>query len=293
VNKLNRKLIRGIGLGSGVIAIILGILLFRQYHPQVFNSTPVTAVPVDPFLAASLSGMAEYNSAHSTPASSREPGTKANRIPNAEPVPSLTPPWMEFSGLSLLGSPVLMQFMPTCGDGEVVLPEFQVLPWRPDILTSGEFDLSMGTAVSWEHLGYTGLWMHSGLDWLGHPLSAFALQEYLERHESGRLNTPEEFDLKAAECLIGSKVMIQIGGEQVTGKVSAVARVPAEGVPEVSGHVMDLVPFLAETYPESGFAGLEEGSLVLYFCGRQLSTEAAEMTAGYYSQTRIIVGITP
>jgi len=135
--------------------------------------------------------------------------------------------------------------------------------------------------------------MHSGLGWGGEDQTAYAMQEYLERHKSGRLNTPEEFDLKAAQCLIGSEVIIEISGETVRGTVSALARVPAEEVAEVSGHVMDLVPYLAETYPESGFGELDEGGLVLYFCGRQLSTEAADMSAGYYSQTRIIVGIAP
>jgi hypothetical protein len=289
--KLNKNLIRGVGIGSGLIAIILGFMLFRQSKPQLFNPMPGTAFLVDPFLEASLPEASDTRIADPRPTKPLPPS--AIKLPSPTPEPTPIPPWMEFSGLSLLGGPVLMRFEPACGDGDIYLPEFRVLPWRPDILASGEFELSMGTVVSWEHLGYNGLWMHSGLDWLGTPQSAFALQEYLERHESGRLNTPGEFDLKAGECLIGSRVIIEIGGEMGTGTVSAVARVPAEGVQEVSGHVMDLVPYLAETYPESGFAGLEEGGLVLYFCGRQLSTESADMTSGYYSQTRIIVGISP
>ncbi len=45
--------------------------------------------------------------------------------------------------------------------------------------------------------GFNSLWMHSGLDWLGTPQSAFALQEeYLERRTGRRLNT-QEFDLRA------------------------------------------------------------------------------------------------
>lgn len=272
---------------------MLGFMLLRQYKPQIFNPVPATAFPVDPFLEASLPETPDERVDDLRPTKSLPPSATTHPSPTPEPTPIPIPPWMEFAGLSLLEGPVTMWFIPACGDGDILLPEFRVLPWRPDILNSGEFELSKGNAVSWEHLGYNGLWMHSGLDWLGTPQSAFALQEYLERHKSGRLNTPGEFDLKAGECLMGSRVIIEIGGEIVTGKVTAIARVPAVGVKEVSGHVMDLVPYLAETYPESGFAGLEEGGLVLYFCGRQLSTESADMTSGYYSQTRIIVGISP
>ena len=157
---------------------------------------------------------------------------------------------------------------------------------------SGLFDVGKSNVVAWEHMGYTDCGCtQAWICWAG--CRARSHCGIPGAAQSRRLNTPDEFDIKAALCLIGSEVVLEIGRESVTGTVSAVARVPAAGVQEVSEHVMDLVPYLAENYPKSGFGELEEGGLVLNFCGRQLSTEAANMKADYYAQTRIIVGITP
>ena len=291
MNKIWKKLLQAVGVSSGILAIILGVVLFRQYNPQL-SPVPESVPEIsDPFLAEAA------GEARKSPEGVGErplrSGLGREIVPEEAAVPTQPEDtWMRFGGVSWLDAPISAHFATVCGD-TIALPEFMVYAWTPDIFQSGIFEVGKSNVVAWEHIGYTGFWMHSGLDWLGKPQSAFALQEYLERNESGRLNTPEEFDLKAAQCLLGSEALFAIGGESVSGTVSALARVPAAEVPEAAEHVMDLVPYLAETYPESGFAGLEEGGLVLYFCGRQLSTEPADMKAGYYSQTRIIVGIAP
>jgi hypothetical protein len=74
-------------------------------------------------------------------------------------------------------------------------------------------------------------------------------------------------------------------------KVTAVLRIPASDVKALSAHVMDLVPYLAKTYPDGGFDQLEALELLLYSCGRQLATEAANPTVGASVQSRIIVAI--
>lgn len=291
MTKFWKNLLRAISLSSGILAIVLGIVLLRQYNPQL-PAVQVSGPEIsDPFLAQAPSQAREEpkNTAR-LGLRSGQARAVATEEPPATPEPEKT--WMRFGGVSLLEAPVNTRFRTACEDA-IALPEFTVHAWTPEIFQSGLFDVGKSNVVAWEHMGYTGLWMHSGLDLLGRVQSAFPLQEYLERHKSRRLNTPDEFDIKAALCLIGSEVVLEIGGESVTGTVSAVARVPAAGVQEVSEHVMDLVPYLAENYPKSGFGELEEGGLVLNFCGRQLSTEAANMKADYYAQTRIIVGITP
>ncbi|HOE35797.1 MAG: hypothetical protein GX415_06785 [Chloroflexi bacterium] len=292
MTKFWKKLLQAVSISSGILAIALGVVLFRQYNPQMPPAVESAPAIRDPFLAGQPAQPVMVTEA--APSLGLRSGLgRAVITQEPEPTPPPADTWMRFGGVSWLEGQIKAVFTPTCEERRIALPAFSVYAWTPEIFDSGLFEVGKSNVVAWEHLGYTGLWMHSGLDVLGRVQSAFPLQEYMERHISGRLNTPEEFDLKAAQCLIGSQVVFEVNGEKVTGTVSALARVPAAEVAVVSEHVMDLVPYLAETYPESGFAELEAGGLVLYFCGRQLSTEPADMKAGYFSQTRIIVGIAP
>ena len=117
------------------------------------------------------------------------------------------------------------------------------------------------------------------------------MMDYLERKESWRKRNPQEFEKNAAECLIGSKVSVQLGEKLLEGKVTAIVRIPASDVEIGSTHVMDMVPYLAKTYPESGFDKLNAPELLLYFCGRLLATETPDYSIRDYSRTRIIVAI--
>jgi hypothetical protein len=97
----------------------------------------------------------------------------------------------------------------------------------------------------------------------------------------------QDLSEKAADGLIGSKV----GDELLEGKVTAVLRILASDVKALSAHVMDMVSYLAKTYPDGEFDQLEALELLLYFCGRRLATEAANPTVGASVQSRIIMAI--
>ncbi len=56
---------------------------------------------------------------------------------------------------------------------------------------------------------------------------------------------------------------------------------------------MDLVPYLAETYPDSGFDQMDPPGLVFYFCGQQLTGEMANPNYGKWTQARFIIGFMP
>jgi hypothetical protein len=101
----------------------------------------------------------------------------------------------------------------------------------------------------------------------------------------------QDLSEKAADGLIGSKVSVQVGDELLEGKVTAVLRILASDVKALSAHVMDMVSYLAKTYPDGEFDQLEALELLLYFCGRRLATEAANPTVGASVQSRIIVAI--
>jgi len=289
---MKRKLLGFLSISTGVAAIMLGLIVLQRYQPQMAAFTTTVQPPSDPFLNTSIVTPEPVQVA-----SAKRPlesaGTTVKRNMLIRPQPTLTPkiPYMEFNGVSILESPMVMTFQPGCGQKTFNSPEFRVIPWVPDAIDKGEFDISKRTAVAWEHLGYTGLWIHSGMDWLGNPLAAAPLQNYLEKIDGRVKRTPQEFDKNAADCLIGSKVSVQLGEKLLEGKVTAIVRIPASDVETVSTHVMDLVPYLAKTYPESGFDKLKAPELLLYFCGRLLTTETPDYSIPDYSRTRIIVAI--
>ncbi|MCJ7696018.1 MAG: hypothetical protein MUO40_11435, partial [Anaerolineaceae bacterium] len=148
-------------------------------------------------------------------------------------------------------------------------------------------------SVAWEHLGIYGLWIHSGLDSLGNQLAAYPLQNYLERDERGYMRYLVEFDQAVQDCLIGSQIRIKQGDTISINKVVAAVRINPREVEEVSRHVMDLVPYLAENYPGKGFEQLDSPGMLFYFCGRALSGESKNLNENYWVQARIIVGFEP
>lgn len=298
MNKVNKKLLGYLSIITGFITIILGLIVFQLYKPQ-FVFPVSTNVPVeDPFLIAPRVSTETNTFASATSEEESLFPTQTNHLQSsARPILTNTPistlPWMEFEGVSLLDSPTNMSFKPVCDDLKINLPQFQIIPWTPEVFSSGDFDIDKNTVVAWEHLGYTGLWIHSGTDWWGRSLAAFPLQVFLEINENGYMRTLDEFEQFALDCFIGSQVNIQVGEQLVKGKVTAFARVAPDDVDEVSTHTMDLVPYLNEKYPNRGFDLLNPQDLVLYFCGRQLNPEDSNPDYDYYTQARIIVGIQP
>ena len=289
---MKRKLLGFISISTGVLAIILGLLVFQHYQPQMAALIPTEQPPSDPFINTTMVTPEPILVTNVIPTvESAGKTVKRNLLLRPQPTPTPKIPWMEFNNISILDSPTVMTFQPTCGEKAFTSPEFRILPWTPDVFDKGEFDISKRTAVAWEHLGYTGLWIHSGTDWAGNPLAAAPLQNYLEKIDSWRKRTPEEFDKNAADCLIGSKVSVQLGKKLLEGKVTAIVRIPASDVETASTHVMDLVPYLAKTYPESGFDKLKAPELLLYFCGRLLAGDTPDYSIRDYSRTRIIVAI--
>ena len=204
-----------------------------------------------------------------------------------------TPEWMTYDGLDLTDQIMKATISLACEPRSISLPEVNLLAWYPGIFEEGKFDVSANTSVAWEHLGYYGLWMHSGQDLLGRNLTAFNLHDYLERDSQGNLRTPEEFDRLLKDCLVGSVVRLQVGGKTSLSHLTAAVRVPNLEVEELSGHVMDLVPYLSEKYPTSGFEKLAPPGLLFYICGRRLIGETNDPNSFYFAQARIIIAMQP
>ena len=202
--------------------------------------------------------------------------------------------WMKFGGLNLLEDNISFRFAPGCESGSsVVIPAIQIIPWHETVFEDGEFGIGKNLAVGWEHLGHDGLWIHSGWDFWLERSPATDLQYYLETDALNEILPLERIQYQLGNCLLGSQVKLEQSQQNLETKVTAAVRVAATGVDELSRHTMDLVPYLAQAYPDSGFADLGEDTLLIYFCGRAALDERTDPDAGYWTQTRYIIALEP
>lgn len=290
----NKKYIfLGLGISSLVISVVMGIVLYNKHGPHV----PLSTVP--PEIAASFIITPQPTiepSPTPTPLKTFD-SPKVDPTSPTEEVPILTPAptqeWMVYDGIDLREQQVEILVSLNCDDQEVYIQQFTVIPWHPEVFTNGQFAVTSNNAVAWEHLGFYGLWVHSGQDIIGNELTAYPLQNALERNEAGILHDPTSFDKALDSCLISSEISIKQGDTISLNQVVAAVRVPSEKVEEVSSHVMDLLPYLAETYPDSGFDQMTSPGMLLYFCGRRLNGESYNVNENYWTQSRIIIGFQP
>lgn len=302
MTKSRKALLLLFSLTTGLTALLMGGLLIKQYAARLLPPTDrvqgnysAQDVPTDSALPSPT-----------FPSSFNEPEVAPSRIPTHEaanprvdiqkPVltsPTPTPEYLRYDGVSLSGQALKVWFRSACEPLTIHLPPFNVHAWNAEVFSDGTFAVGSDNAVAWEHLGYSGLWIHSGLDWRGSPQTAFPLHDYLERRADGEVRRPDEFNAALQNCLVGSLARVSNGSETSLSRVTAAIRVPSPGVEELAGHVMDLVPYLAETYPGNGFEDLSSPALLLYFCGRRLSTEPKNPNAEFWAQARIIIALEP
>lgn len=191
---------------------------------------------------------------------------------------------IEFKG----GHQVKMIFHMT--DGGYMVPDFNVFQWVPGIFDSGVFEVGLPNAVSYQDFqDRIILLAHSGKN-----QTMTVIQNYLELSESGYREPVEIADMRLLDMMIGNaEIYISQGQNYQYSKVAAAVRVPPSDVEEVSLHIMDLVEYLGETYPESQFDRLDENALVLYFCGRALAGEDVNPRVGHWTQARFVLGLVP
>ena len=202
--------------------------------------------------------------------------------------------WMSFDGMDLLGEEVGFTFSMRCPRGkQVEILPIDIIAWYPGVFENGEFGIGKDLAVAWEHLGYEGLWIHSGWDFWLERSPATDLQYFLETNDLNEVQPLKSLEAKLNECLVGSDVEVYTQGSMRQGQVSAAVRIPSGEVEELSHHTMDLVPYLASAYPQSGFADLDPYALLIYFCGRAALDEISNPDADYWTQTRYVIAIAP
>jgi hypothetical protein len=216
----------------------------------------------------------------------------AQSLPGAS-IQTPTPVWMIYNGIDFRDKEVEALLTMQCNQDTVYMANFQVVPYSPEVMASGEFMENLDFSIAWEHLGFYGLWVHSGLAYGIGELTAYPLQTYLEKDERGFFRSPSTVEEHLQNCVINAEMHMLQENTISVSKVVAAVRVPPSEVEEVSRHTMDLVPYLAETYPDSGFDQMVPPGLVFYFCGQQLTGEMANPNYGKWTQARFIIGFMP
>lgn len=295
MSKLLRSLLLTLSLTTGMITLIIGGMLITQRTTSAYDSLTPAQPLIDPFLSGQTKPPKVFGPAK--PINVTLSSIQATKV-TSSPTPvdlqaNPTPEWMTYDGLDLSDQSMKVTINLACENRSISLPGVNLLTWYPGIFEEGKFDVAANTSIVWEHLGYYGLWMHSGQDWLGKNLTAYNLHDYLEREASGNLRTPAELEQVLQDCLVGSVVRLQAGGKTSLSRLTAAVRVPNPEVAELSEHVMDLVPYLAEQYPDSGFEQLKTPGLLFYFCGRRLVGETNDPNSFYFAQARIIIAMEP
>lgn len=276
-----------------VAGLVLTILLVVRYGPR----RPQTDIPEDTLeLFQSVEEIVPTHTTTPVPVPTTiSADVEAQTLPTLEPTPSPTPTpeWMVYDEIDFRDQGVEVLISMACGEDQVYLSPFNVVPYQPELIDSGIFYSALDFSIAWEHLGYYGLWIHSGRSPDFGDLPAYPLQVYLENDERGYRRYPEDFIDHLNTCLKGAELRIRQGETLSISEVVAAVRIPPSDVNEVSRRPMELVPYLAENYPESGFDRMSPPGLLFYFCGRQLSGETFDADHDYWTQSRIIIGFMP
>lgn len=183
----------------------------------------------------------------------------------------------------------LIFFVP---DGGIKIPQFTVDHWEPGIFDDPNyFKPGDKSVVSFmDEARRVGLWLHSG----GYGTTMYPLQFWLENQIAVKQLSPSENEQKLSD-LIGTNVDISVGDYDVGFmQVVAAVRVPPDEVETLAGHAMDMIPYIAETYPDAGFSNLVDKQQVvyLYFCGLALAGEEPNPDANKWTQARFVIALT-
>ena len=265
-----------------VFSLLAGIVIGKALR---YKNSPI--LEILPVYSSRSSNIEEKPQENQSPPDVQNPDSAADSLPKETY-------FMNFSGLDLLNGEVGFRFESKCDGGVAVsIPPIQISAWHESVFEDNEFDIGKNIAVGWEHLGYDGLWIHSGWDFWNERSPATDLQYFIETDALNEVQELKIIEMRLNDCLRGSFVTLSEGDFAKSGKVVAAVRVPATAVDELSGKTMELVPWLAEKYPESGFDRLSKNALLINFCGRAALDERTDPKAGYWTQSRYILAIEP
>lgn len=167
----------------------------------------------------------------------------------------------------------------------IPVPEFNTLRFREGILSTEEFAPYMNTVMVWRDGsgrmqidGHSG-WYDRDSQRIGFAFTPWQLVLEENPQQTARI-TPAEVDEKILNDFMGRDVVIHQGEANSLVSIVAGVRVPPRYVPDSKTNIANIVPWLAETFPNHGFERVQEEDpwkvLVVKFCGRNLQGEPLE-----------------
>lgn len=168
--------------------------------------------------------------------------------------------------------------------------EFYPWSYREGIFESDLFLPDEAGAVSWiDQQARIVLWVHSGPN---HTMSV--LQRFIELDERGFIVSGARAEERIQQEIMGSPFeFVQADGTRFWTHMTAWARIQPNKVWEVNQHVSDLPEYLREQFPDQGWEGFNRDTLIVFFCGRQLTGDPHDPLRPYWQQTRYMLGLLP
>lgn len=202
----------------------------------------------------------------------------------------------DFAGINFSdpANPIGMMIT-TTEDNKIIIPEFYSYSWSPEVDEKNVFDPDNNTGIAWKDSGERiGLWVHSGRAGLLHEgYTMWNTQKFIEEDEKGNARPAWAVNEILDKIIRGSDITIKQGNKIITAKITAAVRMPPDRVIYSTVHVLDMVPYIAKTYPGKGFEELVDKKQVLLpkFCGRKAADEKGNKNLPYYQQARFVFGI--
>jgi hypothetical protein len=193
----------------------------------------------------------------------------------------------EFAGIDFFDTSTVIDMGIFLDNLTIPVPQFNTLRFREGILSTEEFAPYMNTVMVWRDGGgrmqidgHSG-WYDMDEQRVGFTFTPWQLVLEETPQQTARIS-PAEVDERILNDILGRQVMIRQGGQNSLVEIVAGVRVPPGYIPDSKRHVADIIPWLAETFPNHGFEQvLNEDPwnlLVVKFCGRNLVGEPLEQS---------------
>lgn len=300
-------------------ATILGVSLYKTFQqlgvqPQeIFNQTSndfwpqkeLSSLKKQALKKTSLPTQEANLTSQTSPTPTSSLETNQNSSEQAADLKDLKTPTVEkqpenpFSFLEIDFSnpkqPISMLITTNKGD-KIQIPSFEPHGWSPQVDEKNIFNPRNNTSVAWiDQNNRIGLWLHSGrLSSVHSGFTMWNTQKYLEeKNNQGHRRTPQELKKLLSEQIINSQVFIKQEKTYKLAKITAAVRIPPHKVEESTNHVIDMVSYLADNFPGSGFEKIKNKSEILLpkFCGRHLVGENIDPKRPEYQQSRFVFAI--
>ena len=266
----------GVGIGLLGYAASRALPVLRELGYLV-PPREVPAPPISPEEAQAIETLMA-STQEPTPFAPTNPTPEATRTPIVQREG-------EFAGIDFFDTSTPIDMGVFLDNLTIPVPQFNTLRFRKGILTTEEFLPYMNTVMVWRDGGarmqidgHSG-WYDRDTQRVGFAFTPWQLVLEENPQQTARISNAE-VDKKILNDFMGRQVMLRQGGKNALANIIAGVRVTPRFVPDSKTNIVDIIPWLAKTFPNHGFEQAQEEDpwkvLVLKFCGRNLQGEQLE-----------------